>query len=125
MKRNLLLFVLIVFINEAKAQQWLGNYPYVSKEVNDDHIGAFAEIGVNSSSGFISREYASGTAKGALSIIPKIGLYYQKAFGERFSIRGSISFGKSSFAYKYAPAYDSMREDQTATASKKGKVCNC
>lgn len=121
MKKNLLFFLLIVFTMKAKAQQWLGNYPYVKHEVNNDHIGFFAELGVNSSGGFVKQQGYSVTAKGALSIIPKIGLYYQKAFGERFSIRGGIGFGKSSFAYKYAPAYDSMREDQHATVGKKAK----
>lgn len=121
MKINLLLFFLIVSAMGASAQQWLGNYPYVSQEMNNDHIGAFAELAVGSSSSFVKREGYSATAKGALSIIPKIGLYYQKAFGERFSVRGGISFGRSSFAYKYAPAFDSMREDQRATVSKKAK----
>jgi hypothetical protein len=121
MKKNLLFFFLIVFTIEAKAQQWLGNYPYVAQEVNHDHVGIFAELGVNSSSSFVKREGYSATAKGALSIIPKIGLFYQKGLGERFSIRGGLSFGKSSFAYKYAPAYDTMTDDQHAMATKKAK----
>lgn len=121
MKRFLLCFLLIAFAVGAKAQQWLGNYPYVAREVNNDHLGFFAELGVNSSGSFIDRQGYSATAKGALSLVPKVGVFYQKGFGERFSIRGSIAFGRASFAYKYAPAYDSMSPEQNAYATKKAK----
>lgn len=121
MKRYLLSALLIASAVGANAQQWLGNYPYVAQEVNNDHLGFFAELGVNSSSGFVDRQGYSATAKGALSMVPKAGVYYQKGFGERFSIRGSIAFGRASFAYKYAPAYDSMGADQNAYATKKAK----
>lgn len=121
MKKNLLFFFLVATTTGARAQQWLGNYPYVAKETNNDHIGLYGELGVNSSSGFVHRNGYSATAKGALSMVPRIGVYFQKSLGDRFSIRGGFGFGQSSFAYKYAPAYDSMGADQNAYATGKAK----
>lgn len=89
---------------------------YNGKLANGDNLGVFGSLSVNSSSGFIKHyEGWSFTAKGALSTVPTIGAYFQKGLGDRLSIRGSLAFGYSSYAFKYSQVFDSLTDNFTPT----------
>jgi len=89
----------------------LGNFPYTKKIVKDDNAGFLVEIAGNLNNRFVDqREGAVFTAKGNVRVFPKIGIFYQRGFWNRFSVRGSFSFGTSPFSYKYARSFDSIAE---------------
>ena len=100
--------LLILGIHSAKAQSVHG----YDKESNKDNIGISAGLAFSSSGPLIKQDFGgSNTAKGALSTVPSIGIYYQKGFGSRFSARIGFSLGVTSNAFKYSTKYDSIRAD--------------
>ncbi len=118
MKKTVLFFlVCITAISPAVAQNIFG---YDARAVNGLSAGVFASLSVNTSAPFIERgEGYSHTAKGALSTVPAFGAYIQTGMGERFSIRGSITLGYASYAYKYAKTFDSLTDNFTPVLSSK------
>lgn len=95
-------------------------FAYDAETANRDNVGIFVSLGGNFSSSMVKRyEGWSHTAKGAMSIVPMIGGYFQKALDDRLSIRGSLAFGYSSYAFKYAQNFDSLTENFTPVISSK------
>ncbi len=97
-------------------------FDYDDNAVNGLSAGIFASLSVNTSAPFIQKgEGYSHTAKGALSTVPAFGAYIQRGLGKRWSIRGSITFGYSSYAYKYGKTFDSLTDNFTPVLSTKYK----
>lgn len=95
-------------------------FAYNDKVANKTNVGVFGGLAVNSSSNFIKRQDGySHTAKGALSTVPTFGAYLQAGLGQRLSLRGSLSFGYSSYAYKYSQIFDSLTDNFTPANTKK------
>lgn len=108
---------LLVFLGVCKsdAQSIYGLDP----KINKDNIGVFSSLSFSSSASMIHSQFGySNTAKGAISIVPAIGFYYQKGFGERLSVRIGFSLGRMSNAYKYASEYDSLGLDYQPRTTK-------
>src|ERR1700748_2937182 len=100
-----LFFLLLLGVYKSKAQSIYG----YDKNSNRDNIGLFAGLSLNSTGHLIHEQFGgSTTAKGASSILPTIGIYYQKAIGSRLNVRFGFSFGHTSNAYKYSTQYDSL-----------------
>lgn len=118
MKKTVLFFlVCIAPALPATAQNIFG---YDAQAVNGLSAGIFASLSVNTSGPLIERiDGYSYTAKGALSTVPAFGAFIQKGMGERLSLRGSITFGYASYAYKYAKTFDSLTDNFTPVLSSK------
>ncbi|MFA6057628.1 MAG: hypothetical protein WC756_05490 [Taibaiella sp.] len=117
MKRIILFSLLCLAAKPLVAQNI---FAYDDQAINRDNVGIFASFSINSSAPMIKRgDGYSHTAKGALSTIPAIGVFYQKGIGERLSIRGGVSIGYASYAYKYAQSFDSLTENFTPVLSSK------
>jgi hypothetical protein len=117
MKRIILFSLLCLAAKPVVAQNI---FAYDDKAINGDNVGIFASLSINSSAPMIKKgDGYSHTAKGALSTVPAIGVFYQKGIGPRLSIRGGVSIGYASYAYKYAQSFDSLTENFTPVLSSK------
>ena len=108
-----LCFLLFMGIHSAKAQSVHG-YDEMS---NKDNVVISAGLASSNSSQLIHDQlnsYYIGI-KGASSIIPSIGIHYQKSIGSRLSVRVGFSFGYTSNAFKLAPPYDSITPNYSPT----------
>jgi len=111
-KLPLLLLCILPALPSLAQKQLLGNFPYTKQVVKDDNAGFLVEIAGNMNNRFVDQiQGPVFTAKGNVRIFPKIGIFYQRGFCNRFSIRGSVSIGTSPFSYKYAKVLDSVAED--------------
>lgn len=108
MIKKLIWIVCLAMSLPATAQQYLGSFPYNKKIEKDDNAGFLVEIAGNMSERSINGRDGVATAKGTVRLFPKIGVFYQRGFARRFSVRGSVSFGTSPFSYKYATVLDSV-----------------
>lgn len=123
MRKTLLLVLLGSLSNFTFGQQFLGSPSYKEPRKLDDNVGVFAGLGVNATGGFVEvGEGVTNSAKGALSLLPSIGLFYQKGITSKLSVRISVMLGSNSYAYKYAQPFDSMRNDGVPTTSSKFKT---
>lgn len=100
---------------------WAQNiFAYDDKAINGDNVGIFTSLSFNMTSPMIKKlEGYSYTAKGAVSTVPSIGVFYHKGIGPRLSIRGGFSLGYANYAYKYAQSYDSLSDNFTPLISTK------
>ena len=117
MRKGLMIALLCAFNVVAQAQQFLSSTTYRERNKIDDNIGIITSLGVNATHGFISGEGNSRSAKGALSLVPTIGVFYQKGLNENVSIRLGFSLGVNNYAYKYAQPFDSLTADEFPTKS--------
>jgi hypothetical protein len=116
--KRIILFSLLCLVAKPLVAQNI--FAYDDQAINKDNVGVFASLSINSSAPMIKRgDGYSHTAKGALSTVPTIGFFYQKGIGERLSIRGGVSIGYASYAYKYAQSFDSLTENFTPVLSSK------
>jgi hypothetical protein len=117
MKRIILFFLLCLAAKPLVAQNI---FAYDDQAINGDNVGIFASLSINSSTPMIKKgDGYSHTAKGALSTVPVIGLFFQKGIGPRLSFRGGVSIGYANYAYKYAQSFDSLTENFTPVLSSK------
>lgn len=118
MKNNILLALLgLVLSSSARAQSIFG---YDAAAANGVKAGILTSLSVNSTAPLVKKgDGYSHTAKGALSMVPAIGGFIQMGLGDRLSVRGSVVFGYSSYAYKYAKTFDSLTDNFTPVLSKK------
>lgn len=106
---------LFILFNSANAQSVYG---YDVKS-NSDNVGLTAGLSLNNTSQLIKTQFGgSTTAKGANSLIPTLGIYYQKSIGSRLLARVGFSFGYSTNAYKYASKYDSLTPEYYLAVTK-------
>lgn len=95
-------------------------FDYDDKAANGISAGIHASFSVNTTHPFINRgEGWSHTAKGALSTVPAFGGFIQIGIGQRLSLRGTLTLGYSSYAYKYGQTYDSLTDNYTPVLSSK------
>lgn len=108
MKYYFLSIILLLMFGSANAQVQYG----YDRKSNSDNFVLFTSLSFSSSDALIHNDFGySNTAKGAISTVPAIGVFYQKGIGSRFSLRVGFSLGFSSNAYKYATTYDSIGAD--------------
>lgn len=118
MRKIILLFLICIAATQSVRAQSI--YAFDNQAVNGLSAGIYASLSVNTSHPFVQRgEGYSHTAKGALSTVPAFGVYIQKGMGERFSLRGSLTFGYASYAYKYGQVFDSLTDNFTPVLSTK------
>jgi hypothetical protein len=97
-----------------------GIYDYVAEKSNGDNIGVCAAAGFSYSGFFIGKgEGWSHTAKGVISVVPMLGIYYHAKLTSRMSIRTTIALGNMTNSFKYAKEFDSLTENYTPVLSSK------
>jgi len=118
MKKTILLALLGGLLCFAGRAQ--GIFDYDDAAANGVKAGILASLSLNSTAPMVKKgDGYSHTAKGALSTVPSLGGFIQIGLGQRLSIRGSLAFGYSSYAYKYAKTFDSLTDNFTPMISKK------
>ena len=117
MKKAALLALMAASSAGLQAQQFLSSSSFREENKIDDNVGFFASLGVNATHSFISGEGYSRSAKGALSLLPAIGVFYQKGISENLSIRLSVMLGANNYAYKYAQPFDSLQAENFPVTS--------
>lgn len=116
MAKQLLLGFLFLFSSGIVRGQSVYGY---NPSVNGDNILVAASLSFNSTGPLVKPEFGwSNTAKGALSTVPAIGIFYHKSIGDRLSVRFGFSFGYTSNAFKYATTYDSLTPNYTPMLTK-------
>lgn len=116
-KKYCLALCLIVTSIAAQAQ---GIWDYNGKETNKDNLGIYTSLAINTTAGLHSVAFGwSPAVKGAQSITPAIGCYYQKGISNRLSLRFGFSIGTFNAAFRHAHNFDSLTSNFTPTLSSK------
>jgi len=104
LKQAVLFFLFGISGGMVRAQSVYGYNP----AVNSDNVLLYASLSLNTTGPMVQRQFGAGTAKGAVGMVPAIGIQYHKSIGERLSARLGFSLGYTSNAFRYAQGYDSL-----------------
>ncbi|WP_118972159.1 hypothetical protein [Taibaiella koreensis] len=116
-KTTLLALLGCILFTAARAQSV---FDYDDAAANGIKAGILTSLSLNSSAPMVKKgDGYSHTAKGAISMNPSFGGFIQMGLGQRFSVRGSVVFGYSSYAYKYGKTFDSLTDNFTPVLSSK------